>query len=60
MLELNSLLETIEGDTIVELWNNGKKIKEGKAKILSLEWIRYNYKSMRIKNDNRIIIIEVE
>ena len=60
MLELNSLLETIEGDTIVELWNNNKKIKEGKAKILSLEWIRYNYKSMRIKNDNRIIIIEVE
>ena len=58
MLELNNLLETIDGDTIVELWNNGKKIKEGKAKILSLEWIRYSYKSMRIKNDK--IIIEVE
>ena len=40
MLELNILLETIEGDTIVELWNENKKIKEGKAKILSLDWIR--------------------
>ena len=58
MLELNNLLETIDGDTIVELWNENKKIKEGKAKILSLDWIRYSYKSMRIKNDK--IIIEVE
>ena len=56
MLELNSLLETIDGD--VELWNENKKIKEGKAKILALEWIRYKYKSMFCKNGK--IIIEVE
>ena len=58
MLELNILLETIEGDTIVELWSENKKIKEGKAKILALEWIRYSYKSMKCKNDKIIIVVE--
>ena len=57
-ININTLLETIDNDTIVQLVKDGKILKENRAVIVALDWLNHEYDSMKVKNNKLIINVK--
>lgn len=58
MIDINTLLETIDNDTIVQLVKDGKILKENRAVIVALDWLNHEYDSMKVENNKLIINVK--